>query len=150
MTPLELFHPRTKGLPWIRSIPGQNDSPGVISFQERMTPPEKFHPRAVTPLGSFHLRIDGLPRSRFTSTETLHQRCSIPGQEDSPGVISPVLTPLESFHPRTEGFPRSRSIPGLKDFSEVTPSQDRKTTLAGVIPLQGRTTPLESFYSRAE
>ena len=31
MTPLESFYLRTEGLPWSRSIPGQNDSPGVVS-----------------------------------------------------------------------------------------------------------------------
>ena len=76
---------------WSRSIPGQNDSPGVVLSQDRKTPLESFYPRT-----------EGLTWSR-----------SIPGQNDSPGVVpSPDrMTPLESFHPRTEGLPWNRSIP---------------------------------------
>ena len=65
MLPLESFYPRTEGLQWSRSIPGQNDSPGVVVFRDRMTPME-----------SFYARTEGLPWSR-----------SIPGQNDYPGVV---------------------------------------------------------------
>ena len=69
MTPLESFSE-------------QNDSPGVIPFQERITPLELFHPR----------------------TELLPWSRSIPGQNDSPGIVlsQDRMTPLESFHSRTE------------------------------------------------
>ena len=111
MTLLESFYLRTEGLPWSRSIPGQNDSPGVVLSQDRMTP-----------LGSLYPRTEGLPWSRFTSTECLPWSRSIPGQKDSPGVVSQALnvfpgvilsqdrmTLLESFH--QDGLPWSRSIP---------------------------------------
>ena len=42
---MELFYPRTVRLPWSRSIPGLNDSPGVVLSQDRMTPQESFNPR---------------------------------------------------------------------------------------------------------
>ena len=64
------------------SILSQNDYPGVVLSQDRMTPLESFYPRA-----------EGLPWS-----------CSIPGHIDSPGVLlsQDRMTPLESFYPRTE------------------------------------------------
>ena len=62
---LESFYPRTEKLPWSRSIPGQNDSSGVVQSQGRMTLLESFYPRT-----------EGLPWSR-----------SIPGQNDYPGVV---------------------------------------------------------------
>ena len=46
MTPLESFYHRVAELPWSRSIPGQNDSPGVVLSQDRKTPLESFYPRA--------------------------------------------------------------------------------------------------------
>ena len=45
ITPLEKFHPRTELLPLSRSIPGLNDSPGVVLSQDRTTPMESFYPR---------------------------------------------------------------------------------------------------------
>ena len=65
MTLLESFHPRTEGLPWSRSIPGQNDYPAVVLIQDRMTTLKSFYPRTV-----------GLTWSR-----------SIAGHKDTPGVV---------------------------------------------------------------
>ena len=50
---------------WSRSIPGQNDYPGVVLSQDRKTPLESYYPRT-----------EGLLWSR-----------SIAGQKDSPGVV---------------------------------------------------------------
>ena len=33
-TPLESFYPRTEGVSWSRSIPGQKDSTGVVLSQD--------------------------------------------------------------------------------------------------------------------
>ena len=68
--------------PWSSSIPGQNDFPGGVSFQDRMTPLESFHRR----------------------TEELPWSCSILGQNDSSGVVlsQDRMIPLKSFYPRTE------------------------------------------------
>ena len=69
-------------MPWSRTIPGQNDSLGVVLSQDRMTT-----------LESFYQRTDGFPWSR-----------SIPGQNDSLGVVlsqNRMIT-LESFYPRTK------------------------------------------------
>ena len=55
----------TERLPWSRSIPGLNDTPGVILSQDSMTPLESFYPRT-----------ERLPWSR-----------SIPGKNGSPGVV---------------------------------------------------------------
>ena len=60
------------------------------------------------------------------------------------------MTPMESSPPRTEGLPWSGSIPGLKDSRGFVPSQDRMTTLAGVIPFEDGMTALETFYPRTE
>ena len=61
---------------------GQNDSPGVVLSQDRMTPME-----------SFYLRTQRLARSRY-----------IQGQNDSPGVVlsQDRMTTLESFYLRTD------------------------------------------------
>ena len=42
---MESFYPRTQGLAWSRSIPGQIESPGVVLSQDRMTPMGSFYPR---------------------------------------------------------------------------------------------------------
>ena len=58
-------------------MPGQNDSPGVILSQDRMSPMASLYPRT-----------EGLHWSRF-----------IPGKNDSAGVVltQDRMTPLESF-----------------------------------------------------
>ena len=63
-------------------MPGQNDSPGVVLSQDRMTPVESFYPR----------------------TQLLDWSHSIPGQNDSPGVVlsQDRMPPMESINPRTE------------------------------------------------
>ena len=37
------LYPSIVGLPWSRSIPGQNDSPGVILWKDTKTPQDAFH-----------------------------------------------------------------------------------------------------------
>ena len=83
MTPLESFYPRAEGLPWIRSIPGQNDFPGVVLSNDRRTPLESFYPR----------------------TERLPWSPSIPGQNDSDGSVlsQDRMSPLELFDRTTPG-----------------------------------------------
>ena len=88
MTPLESIYPRTERLPWSRSIPRLNDSPGVVLCEDRMTPLESFYPRTerlpgvvlskdrMSSLESFYPKTEGLPWSR-----------TMRGQNDSPGVI---------------------------------------------------------------
>ena len=39
MNPLESSYPRKEGLHWSYSIPGLNDSPGVVPFLEVKDPP---------------------------------------------------------------------------------------------------------------
>ena len=139
MTPLELFYPRTEGLPWSRSILGLKDCRGAVLLEDRMTPLESFVSEdRMTLLETMCPGMERLPFSR-----------SIPGQNDSPGVIpsqdkiTPLksfhhwtdglpwsrsiqgLTHLESFHPMTEGVSWSRSIPGQNDSPGVVPSLDR-------------------------
>ena len=65
MAPMESFYPRTEWLPWSRSIPGLNYSPGVVLSQYRMAPIESFYPR----------------------TELLPRSLSNPGQNGSPVVV---------------------------------------------------------------
>ena len=38
-------YPWSRSIPSVCSIPGQNDSPRVVPFQNRMTPLESFQPR---------------------------------------------------------------------------------------------------------
>ena len=105
-TPGVRSHPRTEGLQWSHSIPGQNDSPGVVTipglkdspgvvpFQVGMTLLESFYPRtAVTLLGVVISQgLNYSPSSHY-----------IPEQNDSPEVVISLdrMTPLESFYTRT-------------------------------------------------
>ena len=96
MTPLESFYPRAEGLPWSRSIPGQDDSPGIVLSQDRRTPLSFgviLSQDKMTPMESFFSRTEGHPLSR-----------SIPGLNDSSGVVlsQDRKTPLESYYPKAE------------------------------------------------
>ena len=121
-TPLESLYPSIEGLPWSRSIPGQNDPlmcPGSISVS--ISPRAHFrclslsghHSGAHMCLGTLQvsmcpwtLPVPICVRAPFWCSNWLgyHWSCSIPGQNDSHGVVlsQDRMTTLESFYPRTD------------------------------------------------